>query len=542
MRSSGRGNVLGSNAARRRRGRRALARTAILLATALAVQLLVPVAAASPAEAPAAFVDLKRQVLAGEEPDRDPVERLRSEALDGQPRPAVESAWRAAQNASPEEAPRAVLEAEAALLALAGDEVRAALEAGDATAVHAWLQVALARADAANRTLAPAASLGPDALDEEAATEALHAAVAVRAREAAWEAFLWNETGEPARAERTAEGAGSLAELLVPNASRRLPDGVRAAFEANATRVPHAVLGPTFGDGRYLFPGLAAGLTALQYDHDVEELEVQGQRAIDGAAVATRAAGEDPERFQALAGAAYERYGADRARLGLMGEGTNAALDEAYLDFRDAARNGSHAGAREAAEAIREAAGGLALLGNGVVLTVESGGVRQDRTHTYKVSLVRPPLDGVGRYEAAFTYDGDVLDVADVTPRADGANLSWEGGGTTGALTVNATQAPPVREASHLLALHLDAAGQPGEQTTIVPERVQAYEPDGDRVGTLLVRHGNVTLAQIEAPEDPGDANGSAQGAPAANPTPGAGFAGALLAGLLVAGARRRSP
>lgn len=515
--------------------------TLIAVAVLVGTQLLVPVAGASPTPTAGAveeaFVDLKRSALADEEPEDDPVERLRK-ALDGERRPEVERAWREVQNASGPDAREAIVKAEAALFVLVEERMEAALAEANASDAEAWLEVALLRADAENRTLpGPPTEGEPDA---ESLRQALDAAMAVRAREVLWKAYLLNATDRPEAAEATARGAEAMTELLVPNASQRLPAGEREAFEENASRVPEAILSAPADAGRYLFPSLAAGLTALQYDHDVEELEVLGQRPIDGARIVDRATREDPTVYEDLARAAFERYAVDRARLGLMGEGSNEAVDEAYLDLQDAVKADDREALRNATDEVRSAVANLALLGQGAVVTVESGGVRHNLTHKYDVSLVRPTLEGVGSYDVVLGYDGDVLDVVNVTPVASEGIFAWDGGGTSGDVTATFTANESIREAEHLFQLHLEAAGPPGDKTNVTVDGVELREPDGDRIETFLVRDGNVTIAQIETGDEPADGTETTGELDTdERSVPAAGLAGALPAGLAACAYRR---
>lgn len=487
-----------------------------------------------------AIVDLKRSALAGEEPDRDPLERLREAVLAESPTStrAVEDAVRRAQQANGTDARERVLEAEAMLLRLARANALAAHADGNDSAALAWLNVTLARVHPDVRNLTRPAAGEP--VTREPLVEALDAAIAVRAREAVWEAFLLDATGRTDAARITAGGAEALLGVLVPNATARLQPGPRAGLEENATRVFEAVTRPAADEGRHLFPGLAAPLTALQYSHDVEPLEVFGERVVDSTLVALRASREDPRLARTLAEAVWQRYGVDRGTLGLAGEGDIQPMDQALRSFRSALENRSavHAAAR----GVRAEVEDVALLGHGVTVDLESGGVRPNRTHTYDVTIVRPPLEGIASLGLELAYDGNVLDVAGAEPNEWPGTLALEGGGTSGRGSLSGNASDPMVDAGHAIHLKLEAAGPPGSRTNLTVEEASFLEPDGDPIPVHIVRDAPITIANVTT----GDGGQSEEATTGGNntgtkSTPSLGLATAGLLALL-AWARRRHP
>lgn len=512
------------------------------LLVGLVLVAAVPAGAASggvAAEADAAFVELKQATLTGEDPDRDPVEHLRGEVL-AHSRVSTddaEQALRAAQQASGTDARQRVLEAEAALLELARDNALDAQASDNDTAAREWLNVTLLRVHPDVRNLTRPALEG--SLDREALVEALDATIAVRAREAVWEAFLLHAADRTDAARATAAGAEALIGKLVPNATARLQEGPRAGLEENATRVWEAITRPPADQHEHLFPGLAAPLTSLQYSHDVEPLEVFGERVVDGALVALRAHQEDPRLAQELSQAAWDRYRVDRTTVGIAGEGNVTPIDESVKELQNWIHDREQA--LDAAHQLRAAVGDVALLSHGITIDVESGGVQPNRTHTYDVVLVRPPLEGIGSFDLRLTYDGSVLDVTDVTPRAFDGDVTVEGGGTTGAAAISGTADTPLVESSRFIQLDLGAAGPPGSNTTLHVDQATFLEPDGDRVPTNIVRDGPITIAEIATGNDTvQDATSSSDD----TETKSTSAVGVLAAGLMaaLAWARRRNP
>lgn len=515
----------------------------------LVILLLTPtfgsVAAQAPTladEAETALLDLKAQTLYDQSPDRDPVEHLQ-EVLEGHsqaPPGDVTQAWRAAQNATGPDARRAILAAEAALLDHARHETQRALEDGNATLAQAWLELPLERAYWQQRALPVEPVLEGDGLDEENVTELLDSALAIRAREAIMEALLLNRTGAREEARATAQGAEALVATLIPEASSRLPDALRDPLEGNATGIAQAVLAVPNGTSDHFLTGLIAPLTALEYNHRIEVLEEFGARNIDPAFVVARAASEDPDQSRALAQAAFERYAADRARLGVMGEGTAEGIDDAYRALLEAQEQGSPEAVLEAAGAVRGAVAEVALLDPGFTLKVETGGVQPNRTHKYHVAFLRPTLEGIASYEIEIGYNASVVETVDVTT----ADAEHELTSTLepGVARLEGSFDPSLVSNVRLVLLHLEARGPPASETDLTIEEATFREPDGDRMDPFILRDGHVTTAQIETGEDEASPEAAADGNATTQQTPWGVFATllALLAAVQIAPRWRR--
>lgn len=486
---------------------------AALLVVLLLVQAVPTASAAGDLAGPAeqALVDLKLEALAGHRTDEDPLERLRQQVLPASrvPTQRIEAAWSQAANASGPSARETLLAAEAELFALARTNALAAEGSGDDAAARAWLEVVLARVDWRGRSIPAGELLGDGSLDREPLVEVLDSVTAVRAREAIWKAFLLNASDRRPAAEATAEGAKRLAQVLVPNATDRLPSGLAAGFRGNLTQLPSLVLSAGADQSRHLFPSLMAPLTALEFGHDVEPLEVFAQRPIDGAYLAVRAMREDPRIAPALADAAFRRYNVDRTPIGFLGEGPIERSDEAYRALRSAIEASDRAAARQAADQVAARIGEVALLGHGVVLEIETGGVRQNSTHTYDVTLIRPSLEGVASYELSLTYEGDIVAVPGAQPLrlADGFQL--EGGGSSGDVTLTGEASPPLRSSAKIALLEIHGTGPQGAETNLTVQQARFLEPDGDELPRFIVRDGHVTIT-VHAGEEAGpDAAGT---------------------------------
>lgn len=447
----------------------------------------------------------------------------------------VLSVFREAENATGDQARARVLEAEASLLGLAAANTLAPAAEGNLTVAHDWLQVLLERVHADARDLPHEDLLDGEAVDQEALEATVHAALAIRAREAVTEALLMNWTGQPEASTATARGAEALLGLLVPEASQRLPDRMRRSFEGNITGVEAAVLAvPAESSGHYL-SGLLAPLTALELDRVIEPLNEFAMRNVDPAFVAARAAQEDPAIAESLAKAAVQRYTSDRGRLLLMGEGTMAGVDRAYHALANTTAGGNMSETLDLASQVLEALRPVGLLERGSVLKVETGGVQPGRIHDYRVTLVYPPLEGISRYSIQIESDPAVVGIVGVKPLVDGRfeqNLEADG------VVFSSQLDDPLRHSARIAHLKLNATGPPEASTDLTILDATFVEPDGDDVPFFRLRDGHATVANIRAePDDPGG-TANASGI-SSTPLPPALVVAVLALGAAVAGRRR---
>ncbi len=481
-----------------------------------------------------AFVLLKSKALGLTEDPRSPTAILETEVVphsttstDG-----LVQAWRDAENARGADARASIVRAEAALLGFANENAVAAKAGDEGRMANEWLSILAGRVDGAGRGMDVARA----ASDEESFREAARALVAIRAREETVQAIMLARAGRAADADVAAQGAEALIALLLPAAREDLPTTLMNVFVENATSVREAIadLPPERND--HALSGLLAPLVALEYDHAPEVVEEFAVRNSDAAFLTVRAAREDPALFDVLAIEAFTQYGADRGGLFLRGEGTMDATDAAYLTFKEAAASSDAARLAPAAAAIHVELAKVGVLGRGIVLKVETGGVQPGREHEYRVTLVRPPLEGIRSYRVSIAYDPAVVNITRVTPVELGEDFKETH--SPGNATFEGRATDPVRANNHLARFTIVSTGEPETRTNLTITVSEFLEPDGDRAGVLLLRHGTATVANIVRGDDDEEAEGAAVGGDA-NRTP-LGIAPVLLAGLAAAGVRRR--
>lgn len=468
--------------------------------------------------ADAAYLGLAADVLGHEPPPgaaNHPREHLRTGVLEASRVPANETvqAW---ENATPNGTRAHLGAAEAALLDLSSRNVDDALAKGNVSAALAWLGVLDRRAWSdlrlhpapdPNRTYGHPPEPAPDrGVAGEDVREAADAALAARARELAVQALLLDRAGQRNASAASAATAAALVEVLEPRGLDRLQPELRAPLRENATEanLTRAVREAPGAGERFVLTGVLAPLASLEMDHKVEPLEEWAVRNLDAAVAAARASVEDPRLAEAVAREAYEQYQADRGLVGLAGEGTNEAADAAFLDLRNATHAGDphrspdpealRAAAANASAALRD----LAVMEHGLVVKVTTGGVQPDRTHRYKVTLVKPPLEGLGEVPTfEVTWKPEIVHVAGVEAADEAVDVeAYVGNGT---LSFNATFEPPANRSLRAVHLLLEARGPPESTTNLTVEEARFAEADGDPVPVLRVRDGQATVANVTA-------------------------------------------
>ncbi|MBW3581526.1 MAG: hypothetical protein KY455_00355 [Euryarchaeota archaeon] len=456
----------------------------------------------------------------------------------------VEAAW-STQLHRPAEEGAAPLAAESLLLAFVRDNVLAALESNDAESLDLWMRLAHSRSDRGGWSIPEWASHRAEAPHQQNITKDLDSLLASRARETLFTAMLLERAGMHDAAAATADGASALMGLLVDTAAERLPEDLARPFNENATRGRALLSDLPDERNADTWPGLIAPLVAIELDRDIEPLDVYAMRNIDAAYGVLRAAEETPALRAVLAEHAWLQYGADRAGLFLRGEGVMNETDDAYAHFRDAAAIGDLETLSAAVTSVRVALTQVGLLERGIVFKVETGGVQQGRTHEYRLTLVRPPLEGVARYTLRLIYDPTVLAVTGAEPfgphehpeGGDGSHShgdvpGWDVRFDNGVVRLDVTPDVPVRRSAHIITLFLEARGAQGSQTPITIEEAVFFEPDGDLAEVFRLRDGHATVTVT--PDNAGNPPLAAQ-----SPVVPVGI---VLAAMAIAAGRRRDP
>lgn len=445
----------------------------------------------------------------------------------------VMAAWDARLEAASTDA-SAPYAAEALLLRLVRDNVIDALARDDDATADLWMRLAHSRVDRSGWSI-PSWDV-ERGLHDQNVTKDVDAIIAARARETLVEALLIHRGGAAAEAEAVLEGATAFLAILVDHAAGRLPDALQTTFIDQATRGTGLLADVPGTRSDDTWPGLMAPLVALELDRDMEQLDTFAMRNVDASAMVARAARERPETMPFFAEQAWLQYGADRPGLYLRGEGLMNETDTAYDALQAAAANGDPQRIDEAAGEVRTALTGVGLLVRGIVLKVETGGVRPDRVHEYQVTLVRPPLDGIAHYAFEITYDPEVLTIVGAEPfgphdhpnGVDGPHEheipGWDVRFEDGLSVFKITPDEPVRRSAHILTLYLEARGAQGSETGLTLGGPRLLEPDGDVAELHLMRDGHVTITVMP----------DAQQATAESASPGFLWVVAILAAVAV--------
>jgi hypothetical protein len=439
------------------------------------------------------------------------------------PEPA-RAAWRAAAAATSQPVYHA-LAAEAALLRLAAANVELSMSLAEIEGARTWLRVILVRVPHEARDV-PSSVLTEPQTEFPSLRATMHAALALRTREAVMTALLVHRAGDAAAAAEAAAGAQHLVQIVVDHAAPRLRPGLAAPLSQNATRVAEAVREAPTELAAPALTGLLAPLIALEYGRDVEPLDEFALRNVDATFAAARATREDAARAPVLAEAANRQYAADRPRLFSLSETNLTGWDAAQDVFQRRFATGGNVD--EAAAQLYAEARKAALLERGLVLKVETGGVQPGRTHTYAIALIRPPLEGITSYAFTLTFDPTVIEILDARAVNATGRLTWWL--ADGALSVEGEEAL-IRQSAYIARFDLRAVGPRGATTEL--RVTHATFQTGDAAADVFrLRHGAVTVAELAPPEDVG---GKA-------PAPGSAAALAALAVLGASLRRRASP
>ncbi len=497
----------------------------------------------APATAVEAFQDLVAQARQGIEPDQAPLERMQQEVFPTTEahQGGLEDAWRAVSEREHTSLDERLSRAELALTLFTFDASSRAATAGDTALAAAWLELPWSRISGEARatpTLEPSEGRAP----VEPAEEHKTALVAIRARELVVQGLAFHLEGADGAARTSADAARPWLQTLAPTVERSLPTGMAEAFKTNLSTVHKAIRNvERQAPGTHALAGLLAPLTALEYQHDVEPLEVQASRNVDAALISARALREDPGRASALVNGTLSLYAADRPGIQLQGEGSLDNVTEAYGDLVEAVQASQSERADDAAGTIRDGLAEVALLGYGVVLKLETGAVQPDREHTYRLTLVRPSLEGVERVRLTVRYDPGVVRLTDVelAPRLNG---TVEAASETGRLSLAATFEEPLVRSARIALVTIVATGEPGSQTELTLTDVEVQEPDEDILELYRLRHGSATVAEIHRGEGPNGTDGElgdpSSGEDRSIPAPG--LAAALVTASLATAWRRR--
>lgn len=407
---------------------------------------------------------------------------------------------------------------EVALLSMAAGNVDRFLDDDRHGRAHAWLRVAERSVDAPGRSL-PFARVeqplraGQDPSPTDVAT-AFDAAAAFRMLEEVQSADDLQAAGDPAWGVHV-DRARIWWDLVRPRARDRLPPAASSALEGNVTRLASLL---SQRDEPGPLPGIRGPLTALAYHRSIERLDEVGAGVEAGIYGLHRTVHRDPPAVPVRREAFLADYGRHRQFLGIGGEGPIQPLDRAVLALNRSVANGTGVARAtgEAADRLRE----VALLEYGVVLKVDHLAVRHDRVHKGKVTLLRPPLEGLASYRVRIAYDPGTVAVVEVEPRRFARNFSHDVRNGTVAF---GGEEERFASGAHVALLHLEAVGDPLEKTGLNVTFHRFTTVHGEEAEVLLVRDGAATVAKIET----GDGDDGNETGP---PTPGMGLAGLAAA------------